>query len=134
MVGQLDVPQRFEGRQQGIDKGAQDATRGARLLQFSHMKIRTQEELFDRIADDLVWRRRELVLFSSQLDKVNSEFSRALLHGSVALLYAHWEGFVKNACHYYLCYLSARGVSFSQLIPEIAALALRGRISEAIVA
>ncbi|WCS16764.1 MAE_28990/MAE_18760 family HEPN-like nuclease [Mycobacterium marinum] len=98
------------------------------------MKIRTQEELYDRIYDDLVWRRRELVLFNSQLDRVNSEFSRALLRGSVALLYAHWEGFIKNACHYYLCYLSTCDIPFSQLIPELAALALRGKISEAIFA
>ena len=98
------------------------------------MKIRTAEELFDRISDDLVWRRRELVLYNSQLDKVNSEFSRALLRASVALLYAHWEGFIKNACHYYLCYLSVCNISFSQLIPELAAFALRGRISEAILA
>lgn len=56
------------------------------------------------------------------------------MRGSVALLYAHWEGFIKNACHYYLCYLSTQNISLSQLIPEIAALALRGRISEAIFA
>lgn len=98
------------------------------------MKIRTQEELYDRISDDLVWRRRELVLFNSQLDKVNAEFSRALLRGSVALLYAHWEGFIKNACHYYLCYLSSCKIPFSQLIPEIAALSLRAKMSEALTA
>ncbi|WP_156764637.1 MAE_28990/MAE_18760 family HEPN-like nuclease [Mycobacterium sp. 1081908.1] len=98
------------------------------------MKIRTQEELFDRVSDDLIWRRRELVLFSSQVDKANSEFSRALLRGSVALLYAHWEGFIKNACHYYLCYLSSCTISFSQLIPEIAALSLRSKISQAVSA
>lgn len=98
------------------------------------MKIRTPEELFDRISDDLVWRRRELLLYNSELKKGSAEVSRALLRGSVALLYAHWEGFIKNACHYYLCYLSACSISFSQLIPELAALALRARISEAILA
>jgi MAE_28990/MAE_18760-like HEPN len=98
------------------------------------MKIRTTEQLYDRIYDDLVWRKREIILFNSQLDKTNAEFTRALLRGSVALLYAHWEGFVKNACHFYLCYLASCGLQFSQLIPELAALALRARISEAILA
>ncbi|WP_124712385.1 MAE_28990/MAE_18760 family HEPN-like nuclease [Mycolicibacterium nivoides] len=98
------------------------------------MKIRTSEELYDRIYDDLVWRKREIVLFNTQLAKANPEFSRALLRGSVALLYAHWEGFIKNACHFYLCYLSSRPLIFSDLIPELAALTLRAHISEALQA
>jgi hypothetical protein len=98
------------------------------------MKIRSTEELYDRIYSDLAWRKHELVLYDSQLGAGRSDISRALLRGSVALLYAHWEGFVKNACHYYLCYLASRSPMFSQLIPELAALALRARISEAILA
>ncbi len=98
------------------------------------MKIRTSEELYDRVYEDLVWRKREIVLFNTQLVRGNAEFNRALLRGSVALLYAHWEGFVKNACHFYLCYLSSKPLTFSQLIPELAALTLRAKISEAILA
>lgn len=98
------------------------------------MKIRTSEELYDRVYEDLVWRKREIVLFNTQLSRSSTEFNRALLRSSLALLYAHWEGFVKNACHFYLCYLSSKPLTFSELIPELAALTLRAKMSEAILA
>lgn len=91
--------------------------------------IRTADLLYERIFDDLSWRRREIVLFNSRLK--NDEFEKTLLRSSVALLYAHWEGFVKNACSYYLSFLASQRLSFQQLRPELAALALRKRLREA---
>ncbi len=92
--------------------------------------VRTAEQLFDRIYDDLGWRRKELVLFNSRM-KRGDEFEKTLLRSSVALLYAHWEGFVKNACGLYLTFLASRRLSMQQLRPELAALALRRRLVEA---
>ena len=91
--------------------------------------IRTADLLFERISEDLAWRQREIVLFNSRLK--NDEFEKTLLRSSVALLYAHWEGFVKNACSYYLSFLASRRLSLQQLRPELAALALRKRLREA---
>jgi len=91
--------------------------------------IRTADMLYERISEDLLWRQREIVLFNSRLKK--DEFEKTLLRASVALLYAHWEGFVKNACSYYLSYLASRRLSLQQLRPELAALALRRRLREA---
>ncbi|MGX4712293.1 MAE_28990/MAE_18760 family HEPN-like nuclease [Rhodococcus sp. DMF-1] len=90
--------------------------------------IRTAEQLFERISEDLSWRQREIFLFNSRMK--GDEFERTLLRSSVALLYAHWEGFVKNACSYYLSYLASKRLSIQQLRPELAALALRRRIFE----
>lgn len=91
--------------------------------------IRTADQLFERISDDFAWRQREIVLFNSRLK--GDEFEKTLLRSSVALLYAHWEGFVKNSCSYYLSFLASRRLSLQQLRPEIAALALRRRLREA---
>lgn len=91
--------------------------------------IRTADLLYERISDDLSWRQREIVLFNSRLK--NDEFEKTLLRSSVALLYAHWEGFVKNACGFYLSFLASKRLSFQQLRPELAALALRKRLREA---
>lgn len=91
--------------------------------------IRTADLLYERISDDLAWRQREIVLFNSRLK--NDEFEKTLLRSSVALLYAHWEGFVKNACGFYLSFLASKRLSFQQLRPELAALALRKRLREA---
>ncbi|WP_280459921.1 MAE_28990/MAE_18760 family HEPN-like nuclease [Nocardia carnea] len=97
-------------------------------------KATTTEALYDLIYEDFGWRRREIVLFNSQLNKIGPEFQKALLRSSVALLYAHWEGFVKNACTHYLSYLSTRRISFQDLRPELAALSLRGRMTTAALA
>ncbi|MFC8046457.1 MAE_28990/MAE_18760 family HEPN-like nuclease [Nocardia sp. NPDC057353] len=94
-------------------------------------KASTVEALYDLIYDDLAWRRREIVLFTSQIDKVSAEFQKALLRSSVALLYGHWEGFVKNTCTSYLGFLATRRLTMQQLRPELAALAIRGTMTSA---
>lgn len=91
--------------------------------------IRTAEQLFDRISEDLAWRRKEIVLFNSRI-KRHDEFEKTLLRASVALLYAHWEGFIKNACGFYLTYLASKKLSIQQLRPELAALSIRRRLHE----
>ena len=94
------------------------------------MKVRTVEQLYDRIAEDLSWRKKELSVFHGQVRSADAHVRPALLRASVALLYAHWEGFVKQAVSLYLSYLSSQNLKYEQLRPEIAALALRNHINE----
>ncbi|MFD5744799.1 MAE_28990/MAE_18760 family HEPN-like nuclease [Streptomyces massasporeus] len=94
------------------------------------MKIRTTEHLYDFISADLSWRKKELSVFKGQVEKAESGIRPALLRASIALLYAHWEGFVKNCAHAYLCYLASLKLSYLQLRPELAALAMRARLEE----
>lgn len=96
------------------------------------MKIRTKEQLYELISEDLGWRRHELLTFQKQVSKADVAAQPALLRASVALLYAHWEGFVKNCCHWYLCYLAARRLTMQQLRPELAAIAARSGLQEAL--
>lgn len=93
------------------------------------MKIRTAEELFDRIAEEQAWRKKELAVFKAQVERAEWRIRPALLRSSVALLYAHWEGFIKTIGHYYLCYLASLKLTYQQLRPEIAAFALRSQIN-----
>jgi hypothetical protein len=94
------------------------------------VKIRTVEQLVDRISEDLSWRKKELTVFRGQLERAEYGVRPALLRASVALLYAHWEGFVKNSCHYYLCYLASLRLSYDALRPELAGLSLRQYLEE----
>lgn len=94
------------------------------------MKIRTTDELDDRIREDYTWRRHELQFFDQQLASASTIASRSLLRASVALLYAHWEGFIKTACHYYLCYIASLKLPTDKLAPEMAALSLRSVIQK----
>lgn len=94
------------------------------------MKIRTTERLYDYVSADLGWRKKELSVFKGQVERADFGVRPALLRASVALLYAHWEGFVKNCAHSYLCYLASLRLTYGQLRPELAALALRARLEE----
>lgn len=79
------------------------------------MKIRRITDLQERLDEDLSWRRREL----SDIKKLirTSEGSRqtALLRSSVPLLYAHWEGFIKNASIHYASFLSRQGLRYRDM-------------------
>ncbi|GGQ63093.1 MAE_28990/MAE_18760 family HEPN-like nuclease [Streptomyces asoensis] len=94
------------------------------------MKIRTTERLYDYISADLGWRKKELSVFKGQVERAEFRVQPALLRASIALLYAHWEGFVKNSAHAYLCYLASLKLNYLQLRPELAALAMRARLEE----
>jgi hypothetical protein len=96
------------------------------------MKIRTLNELDDRIREDFTWRRHEIQFFDQQLAAASTTAARSLLRASVALLYAHWEGFVKNSCHFYLCYIASLRLETNKLSPEFAALSLRSILNKAI--
>ncbi len=94
------------------------------------MKIRTTEGLYDYISADLSWRKKELSVFKGQVERAEFGIRPALLRASITLLYAHWEGFVKNCAHAYLCYLASLKLTYMQLRPELAALAMRARLEE----
>lgn len=96
------------------------------------MKIRTLDELDDRIREDYTWRRHEIQFFDQQLASTDPIATRSLLRASVALLYAHWEGFIKTACHYYLCFVSSLRLPTERLSPELAAFSLRSAIKKGV--
>lgn len=93
------------------------------------MAIRTLDELEAALTADLKWRVHELFLWERLASKANPVESRALLRGGLAVLYAHWEGYVKTASARYLELVSRRGMTIGQLRPELAAVALRGHLA-----
>lgn len=94
-------------------------------------KIRTLEQLSDALSGDLAWRKRELVTWTGMLvgARAREHEQAVLLRGAWALLYAHWEGYVKLSCQAYLQYVSNQGLLVADLSTELAAIALRGTIT-----
>jgi len=61
------------------------------------VKIRTTEQLVDGVSTEISWRRKELTDLKSLVQKMAGVRSRedTITRAAFALLYAHWEGFVK---------------------------------------
>src|SRR6266508_1948027 len=95
------------------------------------MSARTLEELYDTLAADLSWRRKELSETKAVLDGAVGKRQEALLRGAIPLLYAHWEGFVKFAGGAYLEYVAARRLRYEELSVSFVALGIRPRLLDA---
>lgn len=84
------------------------------------MAATTPEEFADDLDNGLAWRRSELAALRSEIEKLTPDIEsrprgRMLLRAAVALLYAHWEGFVTQGCQSYLDYVARRRLKFSEL-------------------
>lgn len=76
----------------------------------------TLEGLTAALEDDVIWRRREILALTTMLTAAATEDEKlTLMRASLALLYAHWEGFVRNAAQQYLNYVSENSKRFSDL-------------------
>lgn len=66
------------------------------------MSIRTTDEFLAKVDAQLIWRRKELtdLRVLVQGSSGNAIPQSMLIRAGIALLYAHWEGFVKTAGTY----------------------------------
>ncbi|WP_305064110.1 MAE_28990/MAE_18760 family HEPN-like nuclease, partial [Methanococcoides sp.] len=75
---------------------------------------------------DFAWRKKELTMIVSAVKTSTQHTLDTRLRAATALLYAHWEGYIKNASIYYLNYISHRNLKYENLTDNFIALALRG--------
>src|SRR5215211_112770 len=95
------------------------------------MAIRTIEEIQDALDGTLSWRRTEIralvsAFTSAERSSAGSPLSRALARGCATLIYAHWEGFVKDALQFYAEFLSRRRLKYRELSDGLLRTALMG--------
>jgi hypothetical protein len=97
------------------------------------MSIRTAEQLSDRLATDLAWRKKELSEMKSLIEAKNGSDQRhkVLVRSGVCILYSHWEGFVKLAANSYLEYVISKKLTYQELSSNFLALAMKEKIKEA---
>ena len=74
------------------------------------MKIRSTEELINYLDDDLAWRRKEIIELRAVARSAKEKKADVHVRAGIAMLYAHWEGFVKNASNAYVIFVSAMGM------------------------
>lgn len=87
---------------------------------LARMAAHTADEVEAKLDAAISWRRIELLALRSALEKAEgaspgSPLARALARGGVALVYAHWEGFFRDACQAYLDFVARRRLTYSEL-------------------
>ncbi|MBN1366178.1 MAG: hypothetical protein JW976_15340 [Syntrophaceae bacterium] len=90
------------------------------------MNIRTTNDLCSFISADLAWRKKELstLINYSTGTSTNSIDQLVLTRCGVALLYAHWEGFIKIATNAYLAFLKMQRLRNDQIKPNLLTLSM----------
>ena len=95
------------------------------------MKIRTLDQLAGALEDDLRWRKKELTTLKFMFENRRHHQGDLLLRVAICLLYAHWEGAVKQAATSYVSFVAHRGLRYQDLTPNFVALGLRREIQNA---
>ncbi len=91
-------------------------------------RIRSLEDLNRFLDDELAWRKKELTTLNFLVSRSRPHEEGTLLRAAVCLLYAHWEGFVKNAATGYICFVVAQRLKLNALAPNFLALGLLSNI------
>jgi hypothetical protein len=92
------------------------------------MKGLTPSQFLDQLDDEFAWRRKELTTLRSDVRSGPPTARSARLRGAVAMLYAHWEGFVKASSDAYVEFVARRRLRHTELSDGFLSLALRSRL------
>lgn len=94
------------------------------------MKIRTTSDLVDKLTDDFAWRRKELTLLLFEVKSSKDKTLPKAIRAGLVLLYAHWEGFIKNTSQFYLTFVNQQKLDINELSYCFVASVLRTKIIE----
>lgn len=94
-------------------------------------KIRSAHELSNALDDAIAWRIKEIYDISFAVGKSSGLRDGTLLRAGVALLYAHWEGFVVEAARKYVDFVGSQGIPLRDLSECFLGLSLRRTIQDA---
>lgn len=91
------------------------------------MKIRTKEDLLDKIYEEISWRKKELK-WIREISLTDGKEQDYALRAGIPIAYAHFEGSIKNIAEYYLIYVSNKKIKYKNLTDNFIALGLRSKI------
>jgi hypothetical protein len=96
------------------------------------MTIRTAMQLHDALSDDVSWRKKELISLKLMHESARDHQAEMLRRAGIALLYAHWEGYVKAAGTAYVEFVAHQDLAYRELAPNFIALGMKGRLRQAV--
>ena len=95
------------------------------------MRIRSISQLGEFLDRQLSGRRKELTALKFSVGNARNNNRNAMLRAALCLLYAHWEGFIKDAATGYVCFIALQGLKFRDVTPNLVAFGLRAEIQDA---
>ena len=97
------------------------------------MKIRTLENLNQRLTEDLIWRKKEISNLKGLIETRSFSESKhnALLRSGVTLLYAHWEAYIRTAATSYLEFVARQVLTYDDLAINFVAIAMKTKLKDA---
>lgn len=78
------------------------------------MKIKTIETLEDALDKHLAWRKQEMLNLKTLIDR-GDDARIMLIRAGMALLCAHFEGFIKDASYDYLSFVANQNICYKDL-------------------
>lgn len=87
------------------------------------MKIKTIEKLQDKLDEDLSWRKKELLEFKHIIN--SGEHESVMVRAGIALLCAHFEGFIRLASNFYVVFVSYKKVPCKEIKNNFLVLRLK---------
>ena len=89
---------------------------------------RTSTLLYEAIEKEYAWRITELSNFKNSVLLSKGKAQEGMLRAGIALLYAHWEGFVKKLSDLYYEFVSYQNLKIEDLNDAFVGIALRSEI------
>lgn len=86
------------------------------------MEIKNIEHLQDLLHQDIVWRKKELIYIRLLAQSTTNHIFYKV---GIALLSAHFEGFIKQAANYYMIYVASQNIDLSKLRTNFTAICCR---------
>ena len=95
-------------------------------------KIRTASDLTDAIDAEFAWRKKELQSIASLVHKNSgNQYESLCVRSAIAMLYAHWEGFIKKTGSAYLYFVNNQRLKHEDLAECFLAISIRQMVSKA---
>lgn len=95
------------------------------------MTMRTPDQFVATLERALGWRKKELTDLKFAVGLASGTRQGMLLRAAVCLLYAHWEGFIKDAATQYIRFVASQNLLLEDLAFHFVALGFRSDIIRA---
>lgn len=93
-------------------------------------KIRTIEELQNRLDYEFSWRLKEIANLKIVVRASESMSKATAVRAAIPLLYGHWEGFIKKASTCYLQFVNGQALRYSELKTCFVVFGVKKKIEE----